>query len=407
MPTWYGHAFNNPKDIPFATLHVWALWALTRALREAPRLPLARAVELGAAIGLTGSVRGAGLVILLYLVAAYAAVLGTWARTSGAPAMTPLLCALVPRAAVTFLLACGVPLLFWPWLAEAPLAHLAQALHSSVEFHWSQWVLYAGRFYAPTSLPWHYVPVWLTIQTPLLVLALTSSGVVFLWTAARQGRPLAWWLPRALLLTAALFPIALAVARRPVLYDAARHFLFVLPPIAVLAALGADALWRRVGARARVRHAAGALVVLALAVHVTTLVRLHPYQYVFFNELVGGLAGAGERFESDYWAHSFQEAARALVQRLRERDGPLFAQRVYRVVICGPPVPATHSWPPNVVRVRDIQEADFALILRRNRCNREFRERTPLFTVGRSGVVFTYVYDLHRPQAEGVVRRSE
>lgn len=34
---------------------------------------------------------------------------------------------------------------------------------------------------------------------------------------------------------------------------------------------------------------------------------LHPYQYVYFNRLAGGLPRQGTRFETDYWATSYRE----------------------------------------------------------------------------------------------------
>ena len=42
------------------------------------------------------------------------------------------------------------------------------------------------------------------------------------------------------------------------------------------------------------------------------LVRLHPYEYMFYNPLVGGLEGAARRYEMDYWVNMMPEAVRAL-----------------------------------------------------------------------------------------------
>jgi hypothetical protein len=37
------------------------------------------------------------------------------------------------------------------------------------------------------------------------------------------------------------------------------------------------------------------------------IVRLHPYEYVYFNELAGGVRGASRAYEMDYWATSYRE----------------------------------------------------------------------------------------------------
>ena len=38
-------------------------------------------------------------------------------------------------------------------------------------------------------------------------------------------------------------------------------------------------------------------------------VKLHPYEYVYYNQFVGGVNSAVDRFELEYWATSYREAA--------------------------------------------------------------------------------------------------
>ena len=102
-------------------------------------------------------------------------------------------------------------------------------------------------------------------------------------------------------------PLALAVALRPNLYDGMRHFLFLIPPVCLLAALGA----RHVAERLRARGLGGvgvAVVTLLIAAPLVSVVRLHPYQTSYFNVVAGGLAGAEGRFEVDYWGTGLTEA---------------------------------------------------------------------------------------------------
>ena len=64
-----------------------------------------------------------------------------------------------------------------------------------------------------------------------------------------------------------------------------------------------------------------------------SLVRLHPYEYMFYNQLVGGLEGAARRYEMDYWVNMMPEAVHALQDYLglaKEQS-----QRVYTVGVCG------------------------------------------------------------------------
>jgi hypothetical protein len=38
-------------------------------------------------------------------------------------------------------------------------------------------------------------------------------------------------------------------------------------------------------------------------------VSLHPYEYIYYNRFIGGVDGAANRFELDYWGTSYREAA--------------------------------------------------------------------------------------------------
>lgn len=92
------------------------------------------------------------------------------------------------------------------------------------------------------------------------------------------------------------------------MYDGMRHYLYVLPALAILGAFAARETVSRLAGPARL----GAVGLLAgsLAFILAKLVALHPYQVVYHNVLTGGVRGASRRFELDYWGASFAEAAR-------------------------------------------------------------------------------------------------
>ena len=39
-PRFWGHGFNNPKDIPFAAGYVWSIYFLVRVMSTVPRVPV-------------------------------------------------------------------------------------------------------------------------------------------------------------------------------------------------------------------------------------------------------------------------------------------------------------------------------------------------------------------------------
>ncbi len=114
----------------------------------------------------------------------------------------------------------------------------------------------------------------------------------------------------SLVALAALLPLAVTIALRPAMYNGIRHFVFVLPPLAVLGGLAGA--WLIEAARrspfasrrrwlpsfCRRHRPAGA----------SSMVRLHPYEYAHFNRLAGGVARARDRYMLDYWGLAFKQA---------------------------------------------------------------------------------------------------
>ena len=130
------------------------------------------------------------------------------------------------------------------------------------------------------------------------------------------------------------------MALRPALYNGLRHFVFVAPPFAVLGGLAAQ--WIVSRARAYGPIACGALAAVTalfmagLAAPVTGMIRLHPYEYTYFNTLAGGVKAAQHEYMLDYWGLAFKQAADELRARLAAgAERPPNARR-WLVAICGP-----------------------------------------------------------------------
>jgi hypothetical protein len=108
-------------------------------------------------------------------------------------------------------------------------------------------------------------------------------------------------------LALAAAPVAWVTVRGTPLYNGHRHLLFVLPFLAVVAAVSVTAWWE---SRPRpLLRGAGALVLAAsLLLTGVDMVRLHPYQYVYFNRVIaGGLPRAVDRYDADYWLAAAKE----------------------------------------------------------------------------------------------------
>jgi hypothetical protein len=154
-------------------------------------------------------------------------------------------------------------------------------------------------------LPWDYLASYLvlTLPVPLVVLAVYGH-LVFLRRFFRS-------IPAAMAVLGTTFllwfPLATFIVLRPNIYDGMRHFLFMLPAVAVLAGAAAGSLIQYLRGTARAMAMPVATVLLLSSV--PAMVRLHPYENVYYNFMAGPKATLHERYETDYWISSYREAA--------------------------------------------------------------------------------------------------
>jgi hypothetical protein len=177
------------------------------------------------------------------------------------------------------------------------------------------------------------------------------------------------------------------------MYNGVRHFVFVLPPFAVLGGLAAGKLIERA---ANVGRATLALLITAIAIGVALpvidMVRLHPYEYASFNRVAGGVSGARTRYMLDYWGLALKQGAEALRSKLAEHNDTPPAGRPWSVAVCGPHPPAQIALGDAFRPTWDPKGADFALSLGTFYCAE--LDAPLLAEVVRDGVVFARAYDL-------------
>ena len=127
------------------------------------------------------------------------------------------------------------------------------------------------------------------------------------------------------------------------------------------------------------------------------LVELFPEQYIYFNELAGGTAGAQNQFELDYWGTSLAEATRRLTRTLDERgELPKPGQKPLRVYVCGNVWSAATFFPPSLAPVERLEDADLEIAIDTFFCPQPAGSRRVL-DVTRAGALLSYVNDLRRP----------
>src|SRR5215470_11684863 len=391
-PLFVGHQFINAKDGPFAVAMAILLLGLVRALDQYPR-PCAGTVALtGSGFGLAIASRIMGGFGAVRALAALALLVAIDALQDGIRSAAARLGQFVLRMLPGIVVMLVVMALIWPWVVSAPL-NLFHAIDYFSRFFEEPWQeLFGGSLIRVTDMPRSYVPTLLALQLPELFLLLGMGGTAgALVAAARRDLAPNRRAVLALIALAALLPLIVTVLARPAMYNGIRHFVFVLPPLAVLGGLAGAWLFERARSRAAV---ATLTVVFAagIASPVIEMIRLHPYEYTHFNRIAGGVAGTRERYMLDYWALSFKQAALGLQAKIAELGLQKPAGRRWKLATCGPHRSPQVELGPDFETTWDPKGADFALMLGEFYCP---RFDAPLWVeVVRAGAVYARVYDL-------------
>jgi hypothetical protein len=283
--------------------------------------------------------------------------------------------------------------LVWPWSVLEPLNPF-RALDYFAHFFEKPWSeLFGGSVMRVTEMPRSYVPTLFALKLPEIFSALALIGVVAVPVMmCRRDIPLERRAAFLLVALAAVLPPAVTVVLDPAMYNGIRHFVFVLPPLAILGGLAAAWLldWTR---GMRFVPIAGAVVfILGLAFPLVEMTRLHPYEYTYFNSVYGGVRHAREDYMLDYWGLSLKQASRGLLAKLAEKGERKPNGRRWKVAVCGPHRSPQVELGPDFETTWDPAGADFAMMLGEFYC-RKFD--APLMTeVERDGVSYARVYDI-------------
>jgi hypothetical protein len=344
-PLYYGHLFNNPKDVPFAALSVCALYAIVGSARELPRVSVKAAALVAITTGLMIAVRPGGVFVFGYIGLLWLAVLGqAWRR--GASVAVPDLA----RLAVTLILVCAVAwalmLACWPWGQTAPISHPIEAIRTAAHFDFPRSQRFLGQFVQANPPPLSYIPVWFAMVLPEFHFVAWIAGVTVLvlsWRARRKGhigfpqqrrenasdcsderrRAVSKTLEVGFIAFAGLFPPAAAMLLRSTLYDGVRQLIFILPPLCALAGIALSAWIEESGVPRWLKAGLLGAAALSAIATIVELPRLHPYESMYFNRLAGGLAGAASRFETDYWGLTYREGIEWVIRHPPPSGRPL------------------------------------------------------------------------------------
>ena len=292
MPRFIGHIPANPKDIPFAVFFTITLCLILsfKRLNNSWRVAL-----IGSLIGYTTGLRLLGATLFI----PFGIHIVLYSKTSRIKKLR-------------YFLITGVSslLIFY---ATMPILHtnlisgVQKLIVNSANFsYWDRKILFQGQFITKEQRPWYYLFTWIFKTTPLFWLLLTLVPLMKIKEIVKN---------RYFLLTASTVGVNLLLylVVQPTIYNGLRHFLYLLPLIAILGSLGLIQLLERWGLTGKLSLGVLGITVFFLFIKV---VRLHPYQYIYFNQFSGGLEANYSKYETDYWGASYKEGTEWLIKTI-------------------------------------------------------------------------------------------
>lgn len=197
-------------------------------------------------------------------------------------------------------------LLLWPYLWSAPVTRFLECVQIMANFPWSGSIRFEGLDVSAFNLPWYYLPKLLGVQLTIPLLVFSMVGIV--WGVVKFKSPAHTHPLFIILLAWFLVPLVIIMVAQPNLYDNFRQLIFILPPLFVLAAFGFEQFSIYLSHPVVRNGVWVALLIPGLAAGIS----LHPYEYVYYNGLVGWTASIDRQYENDYWGTAVCEAGRYL-----------------------------------------------------------------------------------------------
>ncbi|MEM6262283.1 MAG: glycosyltransferase family 39 protein [Bacteroidota bacterium] len=322
-PRLFGNSFYNPKDIPLLAWFIISTWTMLRMLN-------------------TGRVYW----VLLHGIAT-AAVINTRVLGTLIFAATIALCIIdlikdhnqLPRKILMLVgyvvVASGFTVFFWPYLWEAPLENFIYCFEVMSKFPQVLYPHYLGDFFPSTQVPWHYVPVWILITTPIItsLLAIFGGGLtihrliknnIFIYRTPKEQADL-------MFLGLACLPILAVIGLDSNLYDGWRQMYFVFPFWALLAVRAVKYFqkWHMT------RLIVAGLLTVQLTYTAFQMAEMHPHQNVYFSALAG--TNPTDNFDGDYWGLCYKQLLETLAEINQREKGPIPVRAKFT------PGPALHN----------------------------------------------------------------
>ena len=303
-PRIYAHSFFNSKDVPFLSMFMICLYLTHRAFSKSN---IWWFVILGVSVGVLINIRIMGMA--LFIVVLGMCLLDMFQALDGKDRRRVL------YSSGIFVLSCMAAFYaVTPYLWSDSVGRLTEWLGVAADHPNIVLQRFTGELTLSTDVnPLEYVPVWISITTQPVALALGMIGISFVLLRAlfHPSEVLAHARLRFgfLLIGCLMLPIVSAMLLSSNLWDGWRQVYFLYAPLCMLAVFGTYCVTSTLRSTRLSAGLYGAIGI-GCVVGVVSMFSIHPYQHIYFNFIVDRTTPEHLRsqYDMDYWYVSFREA---------------------------------------------------------------------------------------------------
>lgn len=309
-PRFLGHSFNNPKDIPFAAAYIFTIYGIIRFLKYFPEKKYKYAWPIALGIGLTIGVRVGGILLAIYFLFftgvhyLFTTKYKHWLQKEN-----------LQKISRTLLFAAGISIvgyiigiILWPYAHKAPISQTVKAMQYMEQYATSLRQIFEGKIIWSDHVPWYYLPKYIFMTIPEFIILGLICFFILIQKLKKEDST--WYF---MLLFVSVFPVFYIIMKESNVYGGWRHVSFVYPGIAILAAIGANALISLFKNKYIQIGIAAVFGILALLPLRHTIVN-HPHEYIYYNSLSGGVKKAYSKYEMDYFYHTLRAGSEWLIK---------------------------------------------------------------------------------------------
>jgi Dolichyl-phosphate-mannose-protein mannosyltransferase len=299
-PRIYAHSYFNTKDLPFLLMFT-ITFAICQAAFEKRKFWLF--LLLGISAGFMTAIRAMGVMYLFFILLIF-----VFNSRENFEFYKKKFYIYFVFLLLFFAGFCGTLVGTWPVLWFRPLEQFLKCFGSLSHYSFTSNIVLNGQLIPADHLPWYYVPQWFCMSTPVFWLVCGFGGILLLvfkivaspirFFANTRNRTL------FIFLLCFLVPVASVIKLHSVLYDDWRHLYFIYPSFVVLSIYFLNTLFKT-----KLKIVVFSLTMLQFGMVGYFEIKYHPFQQVYFNELVRhDEEFLRHNFDYEYWGCGFHQA---------------------------------------------------------------------------------------------------